>query len=57
MHIRATKHFQYSLLDPQKKEKKRKLFTRESSQEVKRRTGNIIEFFLFNYYSKEINYY
>ena len=35
MHIRATKHFQYSLLDPQKKEKKRKLFTRESSQQVK----------------------
>ena len=35
MHIRATKHFQYSLLDPQKKEKKRKLFTRESSQQAK----------------------
>ena len=35
MHIRATKHFQYGLLDPQRKEKKRKLFTRESSQQVK----------------------
>ena len=35
MHIRATKHFQYSLLDPQKKERKIKLFTRESSQQVK----------------------
>ena len=33
--MRATKHFQYSLLDPQKKEKKIKLFTRESSQQVK----------------------
>ena len=35
MHIRATKHFQYGLLDPQRKEKKIKLFTRESSQQVK----------------------
>ena len=35
MHIRATKHFQYGLLDPQKKEKKMKLFTRESSQREK----------------------
>ena len=35
MHIRATKHFQYGLLDPQKKEKEIKLFTRESSQQVK----------------------
>ena len=35
MHVRATKHFQYSLLDPRKKEKKIKLFTRESSQLAK----------------------
>ena len=35
MHIRATKHFQNGLLDPQSKEKQRKLFTRESSQQVK----------------------
>ena len=35
MHIRATKHFQYGLLDPQRKEKKIKLFTRESSQQAK----------------------
>ena len=35
MHMRATKHFQYGLLDPQRKEKKIKLFTRESSQQVK----------------------
>ena len=35
MHIRATKHFQYGLLDPQSKEKKIKLFTRESSQQEK----------------------
>ena len=37
MHMRATKHFQYGLLllTPQRKEKKIKLFTRESSQQVK----------------------
>ena len=35
MHTRATKHFQYGLLDPQRKDKKIKLFTRESSQQVK----------------------
>ncbi len=35
MQMRATKHFQYSLLDPQRKEKKIKLFTRENSQQVK----------------------
>ena len=35
--MRATKHFQYSLLDPQRKEKQKreKLFTRESSQQAK----------------------
>ena len=33
--MRATKHFQYGLLDPQKKEKKIKLFTQESSQQAK----------------------
>ena len=33
--MRPTKHFQNGLLDPQKKEKKIKLFTRESSQQVK----------------------
>ena len=33
--MRATKYFQYGLLDPQRKEKKIKLFTRESSQQVK----------------------
>ena len=35
--MRATKHFQYGLLDPQRKEKKIKLFTRESSQQVKKK--------------------
>ena len=35
MHMRATKHFQCGLLDPHRKEKKIKLFTRESSQQVK----------------------
>ena len=42
--MRATKHFQYSLLDPQKKEKKIKLFTQESSQQVKRRTRDLFGF-------------
>ena len=44
--MRATKHFQYGLLDPQRKEKKMKLFTRESSQQVKRRTRNLFGFFI-----------
>ena len=47
MHIRATKHFQYGLLDPQRKEKKIKLFTRESSQQVKEER-EIFLGFLFN---------
>ena len=47
MHIRATKHFQYGLLDPQRKEKKRKLFTRESSQQEKEERA-IFWGFLFN---------
>ena len=44
--MRATKHFQYGLLDPQRKEKKIKLFTRESSQQERRRTRNLFWFFL-----------
>ena len=47
MHVRATKHFQYSLLDPQRKEKKIKLFTRESSQQLKEER-EIFLGFLFN---------
>ena len=46
MHIRATKHFQYSLLNPQKKEKKIKLFTRESSQQVKEEREIFLGFFI-----------
>ena len=42
--MRATKHFQYGLLDPQRKEKKIKLFTRESSQQVKEERENIFGF-------------
>ena len=49
MHMRATKHFQYGLLDPQRKEKKIKLFTRESSQQAKEER-EISLGFLFNYY-------
>ena len=45
MHKRATKHFQYGLLDPQKKEKKIKLFTRESSQQVKEEREIFLGFF------------
>ena len=47
MHTRATKHFQYGLLNPQKKEKKIKLFTWESSQQVKEER-EIFLGFLFN---------
>ena len=46
MHIRATKHFQYGLLDPQRKEKKIKLFTRESSQQVKEEREIFLGFLL-----------
>ena len=46
MPIRATKHFQYGLLDPQKKEKKRKLFTRESSQQAKEEREIFLGFLL-----------
>ena len=35
MHIRATKHFNHGLLLLTPKEKKRNLFTRESSQQAK----------------------
>ena len=47
--MRATKHFQYSLLNPQRKEKKRKLFTRESSQQVKEEREIFLGFH-FNFY-------
>ena len=46
MHIRATKHFQYGLLDPQKKEKKIKLFTWERSQQVKEEREIFLGFLL-----------
>ena len=49
MHMRATKDFQYGLLDPQRKEKKIKLFTWESSQQAKEER-EIFLGFLFNYY-------
>ena len=54
MHVRATKHFQYGLLDPQKKEKKIKLFTRESSQQVKEEREIFLGFH-FNFYYKQGN--
>ena len=47
MHKRATKHFQYGLLLSTPKEKKRKLFTRESSQQVKEERETFLGF-LFN---------
>ena len=54
MHIRATKHFQYSLLDPQRKEQKIKLFTRESSQQVKEEQEIFLGFHFNSTTSKEI---
>ena len=50
MHIKATKHFQYSLLNPQKKENKVKLFTRESSQQLKEEQEIFLGFHLNFYY-------
>ena len=55
MHIRATKHFQYGLLDPQRKEKKNYLHGKAPNKQKK--NGKYFWVFLFNYYSKEINYY
>ena len=52
--MRATKHFQYSLLDPQRKEKKIKLFTRERSQQAKEERESFLGF-RFNYYYKHGN--
>ena len=58
MHIRATKHFQYGLLDPQKKERKIKLFTRENSQQAKEEQEIFLGFLInYYYYSRKINYY
>ena len=54
MHIRATKHFQYGLLDPQRKEKKIKLFTRESSQQAKEEQEIFLGFLLITTTSMEI---
>ena len=54
MHIRATKQFQYGLLNPQKKENKIKLFTRESSQQVKEELEIFLGFY-FNFYYKQGN--
>ena len=50
----ATKHFQYGLLDPQRNEKKRKLFTRESSQQVKEELDIFLGFHFNSTTSKEI---
>ena len=52
--MRATKHFQYSLLDPQKKEKKIKLFTWERSQQVKEEREIFLGFH-FNFQYKHGN--
>ena len=54
MHIRATKHFQYGLLDPQRKEKKIKLFTRESSQQANEEREIFLGFLLIIATSMEI---
>ena len=52
--MRATKYFQYGLLNPQKKEKKIKLFTRENSQQVKEEEEIFLGFH-FNFYYKQGN--
>ena len=55
MHMRATKHFQYGLLlsTPQRKEKKLKLFTQESSQQVKEEREIFLGFLFTYYYYKQ----
>ena len=50
MHIGATKHFQYGLLGPQKKERKIKLFTRESSQQEEEEQEIFLGFHFNSYY-------
>ena len=52
--MRAIKHFQYGLLDPQRKGKKIKLFTRESSQQVKEELDIFLGFHFNSTTSKEI---
>ena len=52
--MRATKHFQYGLLGPQRKENKIKLFTGESSQQAKEEREIFLGFH-FNYYYKHGN--
>ena len=39
MHIRATKHFQYSLLDPQRKEKKNKNYLHGKAPNKQKKDG------------------
>ena len=54
MHVRATKHFQYTLLDPQKKQKENKTIYMGKLPTSKRRTRNIFGFsFNYYYYSME----
>ena len=45
MHIRARKHFQYGLLDPQRKEKKIETIYTGKIPTSKRRMGNIFGFY------------
>ena len=52
--MRATKHFQCGLPDPQGKEKKIKLFTRESSQQVKEERESFLGFYFNSTTSMEI---
>ena len=55
MHTRATKHFQYGLLRLTPKERKEiKLFTRESSQQVKEQREIFLGFLLITTTSMEI---
>ena len=53
MHMRAAKHFQYGLVLSTPKEKKIKLFTRESSQQVKEEREIFLGFHFNNYYKHE----
>ena len=54
MHMRATKHFQYGLLDPQRKEKKKTIYTGNLPTSKKKNKKSFGVFILITTTSMEI---
>ena len=54
MHMRATKHFQYGLLDPQRKEKKKTIYTGNLPTSKKKNEKYFWVFILISTTSMEI---